>query len=163
MNRWRRWLLRNAGHALLPLAVVWLVGIGGAVGGWWRPKPVFFSLLIGSFVGAMILAIWSRWQREVAVREAAIPQYLKRKLRETYPHLTGKDCDLVERGLRQNAWGRADFHSPAQTRSVRETGYPPHRWYIPPRVRALEETVRCATTWLFLRAPRCRGSTDVGR
>lgn len=101
MNRWRRWLLRNAGHALLPLALVWLVGLGGAVGGWWRPKPVFFSLLIGSFVGAMILAIWSRWQREVAVREAAIPQYLKRKLRETYPHLTGKDCDLVERGLRQ--------------------------------------------------------------
>jgi hypothetical protein len=101
MNRWRRWVLRHIGHALLPLVVVWLVGIVGAIGGWWRPKPVLVALLVASFCGAAILAIWSRWQREVAVREASIPQFLKRKLRQTYPHLTGKDCDLVERGLRQ--------------------------------------------------------------
>ena len=101
MNRWRRRLLRHAGHALLPLAVVWLVGIAGAIGGLWRPKPVLVALLVASFCGAAILALWSRWQRELAVREASIPQFLKRKLRETYPHLTGKDCDLVERGLRQ--------------------------------------------------------------
>ena len=30
-----------------------------------------------------------------------MPQYLKRKLRQAYPHLTHKDADLVERGLRQ--------------------------------------------------------------
>ena len=101
MNRWRRWLLRQAGRAPLPLAVVWLVGIAGAIGGWWRIGPTVIVLVVASFVGAAILAIWSRWQREIAVRESALPQYLKRKLRETYPQLTGKDCDLVERGLRQ--------------------------------------------------------------
>ena len=102
MNRWRRWLLRQAGRALLPLG-------GGlarsasparsAAGGGFGPTVIV--LVVASFVGAAILAIWSRWQREIAVREAALPQYLKRKLRETYPQLTGKDCDLVERGLRQ--------------------------------------------------------------
>ena len=101
MSRWRRWLLRRAGHALLPLALVWLVGIAGAIGGWWRPQPVLVALAIATFCGIAILAIWARWQHEVAVREAAIPQFLKRKLREAHPHLTGKDCDLVERGLRQ--------------------------------------------------------------
>ena len=35
------------------------------------------------------------------IREAPLPQFLKRKLRDTYPHLSGKDADLVERGLRQ--------------------------------------------------------------
>ena len=101
MSRWRRWLLRRAGHALLPLAVVWLVGIAGAIVGWWRPQPILVALAIATFCGAAILAVWARWQHEVAVREAAIPQFLKRKLRDAHPHLTGKDCDLVERGLRQ--------------------------------------------------------------
>jgi hypothetical protein len=101
MSRWRRWLLRRAGHALLPLAAVWLVGIAGAIAGWWRPQPILVALAIATFCGSAILAVWARWQREVAVREAAIPQFLKRKLRESHPHLTGKDCDLVERGLRQ--------------------------------------------------------------
>ena len=101
MNRLRRWLLRQAGRALLPLAVVWLVGIAGAIGGWWRLGPTVVALAIASIVGAVILAIWSRWQREIAVRESAVPQFLKRKLRESHPHLTGKDCDLLERGLRQ--------------------------------------------------------------
>jgi hypothetical protein len=49
----------------------------------------------------LLLKIWCRWQRERHLREAPLPQFLKRKLRETYPHLSGKDCDLVERGLRQ--------------------------------------------------------------
>jgi hypothetical protein len=49
----------------------------------------------------LLLRMWCRWQRERQVREAPMPQFLKRKLRETYPHLSGKDCDLVERGLRQ--------------------------------------------------------------
>ena len=48
MSRWRRWLLRRAGHALLPLAAVWLVGIAGAIGGWWRPQPVLVALAIAT-------------------------------------------------------------------------------------------------------------------
>ena len=42
MNRWRRWLLRQTGRALLPLAVVWLVGIAGSIGGWWRLRPTAY-------------------------------------------------------------------------------------------------------------------------
>lgn len=45
--------------------------------------------------------MWAAWQRERVIRESPLPQFLKRKLRETYPHLSGKDADLVERGLRQ--------------------------------------------------------------
>ena len=53
----------------------------------------------GFFIVALLL--WARLQRERAVREAPLPQFLKRKLREMFPHLSGKDCELVERGLRQ--------------------------------------------------------------
>ena len=79
MNRWRRWLLRHAGRALLPLALVWVVAIAGAVGGL-EVRPTLVGLLVASFCGAAILAVWSRWQRqEVAVRAAALLQFLKRK------------------------------------------------------------------------------------
>lgn len=51
--------------------------------------------------GLALFKVWCRWQRERMVREAALPNFLWRKLRETYPHLSHKDCDLVARGLRQ--------------------------------------------------------------
>jgi hypothetical protein len=56
---------------------------------------VFWLLLLLAF------AAWVQWQRERFVREAALPQFLKRKLRERYPALSQKEADLVERGLRQ--------------------------------------------------------------
>jgi hypothetical protein len=60
---------------------------------------------IGGFVGLLVLCLlfvgWVKWKRQTAIRESALPQFLKRKLRQTYPHLTGSDCDLVERGFRQ--------------------------------------------------------------
>jgi hypothetical protein len=97
----RRWALRHAGQAPWLLLVVWVAAAlaaatrRGSLGG-------FGVLLIvaSSFV-AVLWMLWARWQRDRAVREAPLPQFLKRKLRETYPQLSGKDCDLVERGLRQ--------------------------------------------------------------
>jgi hypothetical protein len=57
--------------------------------------------VIASMLVLGLIEVWARWQREKYVREAPVPQFLKRKLREVYPHLSGKDLDLVERGLRQ--------------------------------------------------------------
>lgn len=98
---WRRQLVRQGRHLKWLVALVWLLGLGGGPLGAWRVGPNTFALLLAISVVAGAAAIWVRWQREVALREAALPQFLKRKLRETYPHLSGKDCELVERGLRQ--------------------------------------------------------------
>jgi hypothetical protein len=78
-----------------------LVMIGGAVAGLWRPNASWVFLFIIAVLTVLALSIWRKWMRERFVRESALPQFLKRKLRETYPYLSGKDCDLVERGLRQ--------------------------------------------------------------
>ena len=48
-----------------------------------------------------VLGVWSALERSRMVRETPLPQFLKRKLRDTYPHLSAKDAELVERGLRQ--------------------------------------------------------------
>lgn len=61
---------------------------------------------VGCFPQRLAIAIvavsnWVTGQSDRAIREAPLPQFLERKLRETYPHLSGKDCDLVERGQRQ--------------------------------------------------------------
>lgn len=98
---WKRPLLRHSSNFIRILAVAWAVGIFGAVTGVWRLRPTSIGVLIALSFGVALLAVWARWQREVALREAPLPQFLKRKLRETYPQLSGKDCDLVERGLRQ--------------------------------------------------------------
>ena len=98
---WKQQLLRNAGNFTKLLIVAWGVGIGGAIFRMWHLRPVAVMSLVTLSFGVVLLRLWARWQREVAVREAPLPQFLKRKLRETYPQLSGKDCDLVERGLRQ--------------------------------------------------------------
>ncbi|MEO8155323.1 MAG: hypothetical protein ABI605_19825 [Rhizobacter sp.] len=97
----KRQLLRNSRSLTRLLSVAWAVGIVGAGVGAWHLRPLSIGVLITLSFGAALLAVWARWQREVALREAPLPQFLKRKLRETYPQLSGKDCDLVERGLRQ--------------------------------------------------------------
>ena len=45
----------------------------------------------------LLLRLWTAWQRDRVIRKAPL---LKRKLREHYPGLIGKDAALVERGLR---------------------------------------------------------------
>lgn len=61
----------------------------------WSLITVFLSMLFA------IVYTWTSNRRERWVREAPLPQFLKRKVRQAYPHLSGKDVDLVERGLRQ--------------------------------------------------------------
>ncbi|WP_411882409.1 glycine-rich domain-containing protein [Polaromonas sp. YR568] len=48
-----------------------------------------------------LVAIWATSERRRLVREAPLPYFLKQKLVTTYPHLTLRDAELVERGLRQ--------------------------------------------------------------
>lgn len=98
---WRRLVLRYARPAALVLLLIWLATL------------VATALQLGSLPAAvshvplMLLglslaaAVWAKFERQRLVREAPLPQFLKRKLREAYPHLSGKDTELVERGLRQ--------------------------------------------------------------
>jgi hypothetical protein len=95
-----RWLLRNArllqvaAMAVVPLAVL------GAVLRTARPSVLVFAAVVAGLL-MVLLRSWARWQRERLVREAPLPQFLKRKLRDAHPGLSQKDTELVERGLRQ--------------------------------------------------------------
>ena len=101
MTTFNQWLLRWLNGASLLMVVLVMVVAGGAFAGWW-PWPQH-ALVVGvaGFMLWMLALLWVRWLRERQVREAPLPQFLKRKLREIYPHLSGKEADLVERGLRQ--------------------------------------------------------------
>ena len=93
---WRRLVLRRSG---------WLIGAFVFAGAYLvlsattvRVRP---STLLG--VGFCLLAVvfvavvWAARERERLVRELPMPQFLKRKLRDTYPMLSQKDAELVER------------------------------------------------------------------
>jgi hypothetical protein len=65
------------------------------------PTWLIFPMIVSLVAAQMALAMWAQRQREQHIREAPMPRFLKKKLLQTYPHLSAKDCDLVERGLRQ--------------------------------------------------------------
>jgi hypothetical protein len=94
-------LLRNARHAKWPLIAFWVVMLWGTSVHWWRLGWSWVPLLVLSAGAVAALSLWARWQRERAIRERAMPLFLRRKLRDSYPHLAQKDIELVERGLRQ--------------------------------------------------------------
>jgi hypothetical protein len=94
-------VLRHAGLLAAAFIPGWLLAMLGAMSGWWRASPGWLAWFLATLAGVILLAVWVRWQREQYIREAPLPQFLKRKLRESYPHLSGKDVDLVERGMRQ--------------------------------------------------------------
>jgi len=83
------------------LLAFWLVLLASQIFGGWRAGLDGFLLLAFVLAAAAGLAAWVRARRERAIREAPLPQFLKRKLRQAYPQLTQKDAELVERGLRQ--------------------------------------------------------------
>ena len=97
----RRWLLRHGGWLSLLLAISGPAAFVLSLLGMVRLRGFPASWFVFSLALALSIQVWLRWQRERHVREGALPQFLKRKLRQTYPHLTQKDADLVERGLRQ--------------------------------------------------------------
>ena len=86
------WLVRGA--LAVALGVVFAMGVASGFRGW-IPAAVALAISVVALTG------WLRWRRERFIREAPFPQFLKRKLRESYPHLAQKDAELVERGLRQ--------------------------------------------------------------
>ena len=98
--RLRHFILRRGRAIGLFLVTVMILGM--PIGGLTRQGPgrlIVFALFMMLLVAT--LGAWLRWQRERYIREQPLPQFLKRKLREAYPHLQQKDTDLVERGLRQ--------------------------------------------------------------
>ena len=96
-----RLLLSLADHARFVFIAALLVAIAAAFAGRWEPGPSWFLFLGLSFVVAVLLHKWGRWRRERIIREAPLPRFLQRKLRESYSFLSVKDAELVERGLRQ--------------------------------------------------------------
>lgn len=98
---WQRLVLRHSRSTAAALAFTWLAILmaGFAIG--WRPPAGVMSAVFTLFALMAILGIWAARERDRMVRETPLPQFLKRKLRDAYPHLSTKDCELVERGLRQ--------------------------------------------------------------
>ena len=70
---------------------VWLVDATGQLH---RGVPRLLALVV-------LLTLWLRWQRERFIRKAPLLQFLKRKLRDTYPALSPKHAQRVEGGLRK--------------------------------------------------------------
>lgn len=99
--KWTVLALRHAKNAKWLLLAFWLLVLAGVWLGWWRVSARLAPLVVLTLVIWAAAQGWATWQRERWIREAPVPQFLKRKLRQVYPHLSGKDADLVERGLRQ--------------------------------------------------------------
>lgn len=101
--------MTNAEHALLrwghlPLKAtiaLWLFAIVGMLIGWWAPRWTWVFYFIASVIALALAQQWVMAARERYIREAPLPRFLQRKLVSIYPHLSPKDCELVERGLRQ--------------------------------------------------------------
>lgn len=101
MTRIENMLLRWGGHAL-PIAIaVWAAAIAGIFAGAWRLRWPWVLYFLGTVILTALVIQWTNAARQRTIREAPLPRFLQRKLREAYPHLSTRDCELVERGLRQ--------------------------------------------------------------
>ena len=101
MKRFENLLLR-LGDKVMPLAMAtWVMAFVGIFAGFWRPRGVWAFYLFATVVLIALVRQWTRAVRQRTIREAPLPHFLQRKLREAYPHLSARDCELVERGLRQ--------------------------------------------------------------
>lgn len=97
----RRLALKYSGLAATLLGLLWVcLFLGSIFSGWRRPDGAL--LLIVALAGMLsLVAMWATWERGRLVRETPLPRFLRRKLMDTYPHLSLRDAELVERGLRQ--------------------------------------------------------------
>jgi hypothetical protein len=96
-----RYALRHADSFKWLVLALWLALLAGIAAGRWRLPAGWPGALAASLIAVALASGWARWQRDRWIREAPLPQFLKRKLRQAFPHLAQKDADLVERGLRQ--------------------------------------------------------------
>ncbi len=99
MTAFQRFLVRFSTWGFGALLIGWMV-VGSLISSA-RPKVSWIPLFVLVVLVSVLVMAWGKWMRERFVREGPLPQFLKRKLREAYPDLSGKDCDLAERGLRQ--------------------------------------------------------------
>jgi hypothetical protein len=94
-------LLRQVRKLQWLVVALWVLWFAGVLRGWWKANPAWLPLLMLSAVVLSSLKAWASMRRERQIREGALPQFLKRKWRAEFPHLSAKDAELVERGLRQ--------------------------------------------------------------
>lgn len=101
MRRIDRLLARHGSRAAALAIVLWAGAILGIFAGLWRFHAIWLAWGLGTVVFTALVIQWTNYVRERFIREAPLPRFLQRKLREKHPHLGTKDCELVERGLRQ--------------------------------------------------------------
>ncbi len=101
MKRFEGVFLRLGDQVILLGIAGWMVAVGGIFTGAWRLKGVWVLYAVATVIIAALVRQWTTSVRQRTIREAPLPRFLQRKLRETYPHLSTRDCELVERGLRQ--------------------------------------------------------------
>ncbi len=101
MTKKQRLLIQLMPWLFSGLVALGAVVVAGSMLGAWRPKITWVFWLAAVVAVVSFMQVWRRSLRERYLRESPMPQFLKRKLRQTYPHLSAKDCDLVEHGLRQ--------------------------------------------------------------
>jgi hypothetical protein len=101
VRAWNYLLLRNAHAFKWWMTGLWCLLIAGSALHWWRLNWNWIPLLFVSVFAVVVAEAWAGWTRDRVIREHPLPVFLRRKLREAYPHLAAKDVDLVERGLRQ--------------------------------------------------------------
>ena len=94
-------LLRWGQLPMLAAIVGWILGFVGVAAGLWRPQWYWVLYFIATVAMTALCIQQTNAARERYIREAPLPRFLQRKLREAYPQLSAKDGELVERGLRQ--------------------------------------------------------------
>ena len=87
------WLRRGAGLAAVLAVAEWF----------WRDHAAWGTVVavLACLGAAAALQAWTLSLRRQFVREARLPGFLVTKLRNTHPHLSAREADLVLHGLRQ--------------------------------------------------------------
>lgn len=101
VSPWRRLVLRYSGSTAAGLAFIGVCLLLGALFAGWRPPGWLMTGIVVLFAFMLAAGIWAARERSRLVREAPLPRFLRRKLMDRYPHLSLRDTELVERGLRQ--------------------------------------------------------------
>lgn len=101
MTRFEHLLMRVGDNIRLIAVGAWALAFFGIFAGVWRFRGIWLFYLFCTVVFSVLVLQWAQSMHRRHIREAPLPRFLQRKLRETYPHLSPRDCELVERGLRQ--------------------------------------------------------------
>ena len=100
-QRLLHWLAGFAGVGIWVAVIGWVVSIAWAINRGSAFRPGWLVMLFLLLAASLLLLAWVGSWRRMAIRESALPQLPKRKLRQAYPTLEARDADLVERGFRQ--------------------------------------------------------------